>query len=53
MIVYETVIPQMTVESQPLQVLLQPSTMNQSSHHNESCKRPLNTKCETIHKTQQ
>ena len=53
MIVHETATHQMTVEFKLLQVPLQPSTMNQSPYNNGSCKRPRNTKCETIHKTRQ
>ena len=53
MIVHETVTLQVTVEFKLLQVPLWPSTMNQSSFHNGSRKRPRNTNCETIHKTRQ
>ena len=49
MLVHETAIHQMRVESKHLYVPLRPSTMNQIPHHNGSCKRPRNTKCETIH----
>ena len=46
MIVHETAIHQITVESKLLKVQIRPSTMNQSPHHNESCKRSRNTNCE-------
>ena len=52
-IVHETATDQVTLEFKLLQVPLLPSTMNQSPYHNGSCKRPQNTKCETIHKTQE
>ena len=38
MIIHETAIHQMTVKSKFLQVPLQPTTMNQSPHHNIGCK---------------
>ena len=41
---------QMTVEFKLLQVPLRPTTMNQSPYNNGGCKRPRNTKRETIHK---
>ena len=53
MMVDETAIHKMTVESKLIQVPLPPSTMNQSPHRNSSCKRLRNTKCETIHKKRQ
>ena len=40
MIVFDTGIHQMTFEFKLIQVTLRPSTMNQSSHFNESYKRP-------------
>ena len=42
MIFHETTIHQTTVESKLLQVPLRPSTINQSPHHNEICKRSRN-----------
>ena len=53
MIVHETAIHQITVEFKLLHVPLRPSIMNRNQYHNGRCKRPQNTKCETIHKTRQ
>ena len=48
MIVHETATYQMTEEFKLPQVPLRPSTMDKSQFHNESFKRPRNTKCETL-----
>ena len=52
-IVHETAIHQMAVKFKLLQVPLEHSIINQSPYHKEKCKRPRDTKCETIHKTRQ
>ena len=52
MIVNETGTNQMPTDFKLLQVPLRPSKMNQGAYHNGSCKRPRNTKSETIPKKQ-
>ena len=53
MIVHETATHQLIIEFKLLDVPVRPSTMKQSPKHNGSCKRPRNTKCQSIHGTRQ
>ena len=53
MIVHDTATHQSTLEFKLLQVPLWPSIMNQNPYHNVSCKRPRNTKSETIQNGEQ
>ena len=48
MVVHETAIQQITVESNLLHVPLRSSIKYRSPYHNGSCKRPQNRKCEKI-----